>query len=208
MFNKANSSNQCVTVPKMLNDKILFPAPNNFDTGSENFSGTKFFWYHQKKWKIPGTGTYMVHIINLLNSWVLVTKLSSGTKYFRYRFQDFSGTNFFLILVPIPPKNYKFPVPLRHILDPTGPYHTKEANFWAQRQSTTTVTLDCDCSIPASKWKQLMQLKKTHVLQHNTKLTDANQKKSLHCKSQNICKCPSKAPYKRRFRAACLYVCP
>ena len=37
---------QCVTVPKMLNDTdTFFPVPNIFDTGSETFSGTKFFRY-------------------------------------------------------------------------------------------------------------------------------------------------------------------
>ena len=77
----------------------LFPVPNFSDTGSETFfryqilpipvprlfSGTKFFRYrfryHQKKWKIPGSGTYTVPvpIINLQNSKILATKIFSGT---------------------------------------------------------------------------------------------------------------------------------
>ena len=50
---------QCVTVPKMLNNTNTFPVPNIFDTvtgtfsvltfsdnGSETFSDTKFYWYN------------------------------------------------------------------------------------------------------------------------------------------------------------------
>ena len=72
------SVQQCVTVPKILNDTdtdtffryqifsipipVLFSVPNFSDTGSETFSVSNFFRYHQKYDKfpvpgLPGTGT-------------------------------------------------------------------------------------------------------------------------------------------------------
>ena len=129
---------QCVTVPKILNDTDipilfsctkyfryrcryfiryqicpipvprLFQAPNFSDTGSDT----------TRKFPLP--------IINLQNSKKLATKISSGTKFFRYRFRDFFpvpnfsdtgfetfyGTNFFRYHQ----KNENFPVPVCHTL--------------------------------------------------------------------------------------------
>ena len=65
--------------------------------GGSDSDYNKFFRYHQKKEKFP------VPIINLLNSKILATKISSGTgseTFFRYQFfpilvpRLFSGTNF------------------------------------------------------------------------------------------------------------------
>ena len=94
----------------MLNETNTntFPVPIFSDNSFKTFSGTKCFRYRfrdffgtnsfpimvpipPKKWKIPGTGTYtvLVPIINFKNSLILATKISSGTKFFRYRFRDF-----------------------------------------------------------------------------------------------------------------------
>ena len=85
------------------------------DTGSETFSGTKFYRYRFRDFfPVPNfsdTGSdttrknekfpvpVPVPIINLLNSKNLATKISSGTKFFRDRFQDFFQYQIFLIPV-------------------------------------------------------------------------------------------------------------
>ena len=107
-----HDSEQCVTVPKILNDTntflryqiflipipVLFSVPNTFDTDTGTFSvpnifdtdtgtffGTKFFRYffRYQIWTIP------------------VLRLFSGTKFFRYQIWTilaprlFSDTKFF-----------------------------------------------------------------------------------------------------------------
>ena len=132
---------------------VLFPVPNFFRYRFRDFfryqilpipvprlfSGTKFFRYrfryHQKKWKIPGSGTGTHYKFskfkkicdkNLLRYQIFpipVPRPFSGTKFFRYRFRDFfpvpnfsdTGSEtffryqFFPIPVPIPPKKLKIP---------------------------------------------------------------------------------------------------
>ena len=87
-----------------------------------------------------GTYTVPVPIINLQNSQIWATKISSGIKFFRYRFRDFfpvpnfsdTGSETFyryqIWPIPVPrlfsgtnlfryyQKNEKFPVPVRHTL--------------------------------------------------------------------------------------------
>ena len=164
---------QCVTVPKMLNDTdtdtffryqifsipipVLFPVPNFSDTGSETFfryqilpipvpilfSGTNFFRYrfryHQKKWKIPGTGTGTHYKCSKF-------KKNFEKNLFRYQiflipvpipnFTDTGSETFFRhqifpILVPIPPEKmknswYQFRYPLEIFWIP---------KFWQQKSA-------------------------------------------------------------------------
>ena len=117
---------QIFTIPIL----VLFPVQIFSDTGSETFYGTKFYRYRFRDFfPVPNFSDTTrkneqfpvpvpVPIINLLNSKKLATKISSGTKFYRYRYRDLfpvpnfsdtgSGTffryQFFPILVPIPPK--------------------------------------------------------------------------------------------------------
>ena len=94
----------------------LFPVPNFSETNSETYFGTNFFRYRFRDFfgtksvlrPVPGlfsvpifsdTGSdttrkknnfpVPVPIINLQNFQILRTKISSGTKFFQYRFRDF-----------------------------------------------------------------------------------------------------------------------
>ena len=85
---------------------ILFSVPIFFNTGSDTFFGTKYFWfrfrYHQKNWRIPGTG--MSHFgryraaraaINMEEKdQCLFTQTSSLNVYFLSIFL-FTATSFF-----------------------------------------------------------------------------------------------------------------
>ena len=114
---------QCVTVPKMLNDTY---TDTFFGTGSETF-----FRYQILPIQVPrlfryqflfDTGSDTTRKITNFRYWYLWYKFSdagsetfSGTKFFRYRFRDFfpvpnlsdtgSETFFRYQFFPIPPKN-------------------------------------------------------------------------------------------------------
>ena len=83
-------TNQCVTVPKILND-----------TDTDTFSGTIYFQYRYRYffW-------YQIFLIP-------VPKLSTDTKFDRYRFRDFFPVpNFFRYRFRYHHKNEKFSVPV------------------------------------------------------------------------------------------------
>ena len=100
--------------------------PNFSDTGSETFY-IKFYLYQFRDFFYPvptffntgsdNTYTVPVPIINLLNSLILATKISSSTEFFRYRgrdifptpvpklFSDTGSVTFFwyqIFLIPVP----------------------------------------------------------------------------------------------------------
>ena len=113
----------------------LFPISNLIDTGSETFFRYQIFPIPVSvppKFKIPDTGTFTipVSVINLQNSYIFATKISSGTKFFRYRFRSFFRYQIFPVPVPILFSSIKlfrylftklFPVPIFLILVPILP---------------------------------------------------------------------------------------
>ena len=85
-----NALQQCVTVPKILND-----------TDTATFSGTKYFRYRYRYFF-----RYQIFPI-------LVPRLFSDTKFYRYRFRDFFPVpNFSDTGSDTTRKNEKFPVPV------------------------------------------------------------------------------------------------